>query len=245
MTRRKALAALGSVGLGTLLAACSGDGDSAATPTTAEVETSTGATTTVQPATTSGESAATALLDDDASCVLAVEQTEGPYWFDADAIRSDVREGREGTPLRLAVRVREAPACTPLRNAVVEIWHCDAGGVYSGFEAGAGERFLRGAQVTNADGIAEFVTVYPGWYRGRCVHIHAKVHVSNTEVLATQFYFDEAVTDEVYTAEPYASAGERDVRNESDGIFDASLTLAQGADGDERLGAITLDVRSS
>ena len=77
-------------------------------------------------------------LDAGATCTQAVEQTEGPYYFDVDAIRSDIREGREGTRLRLALRVRSAGACEPIENAVVDLWHCDAGGVYSGFEAGEG-----------------------------------------------------------------------------------------------------------
>ncbi len=111
------------------------------------------------------------------SCEATAELTEGPYYFDADALRSDIREDREGVTLRLGIRVRSAGDCAPIKDAVVDIWHCDAGGVYSGFEAGEGERYLRGTQVTNADGVAEFTTIYPGWYRGRTVHIHAKVHL--------------------------------------------------------------------
>jgi protocatechuate 3,4-dioxygenase beta subunit len=203
----------------------------------------------VQPTTAAGFAAA--LLDDERVCALTVEQTEGPYYFDADSIRSDVREDREGTTLRLAVRVRDA-SCAPLANAVVDIWHCDAGGLYSGFESastggpGGGrtdeERYLRGAQVTNADGIVGFVTVYPGWYRGRTVHVHAKVHVDSATALTTQFYFDEDVTARVYEREPYASAGERDTFNEADGIFDESLILRLAERDDEVLGAITLNV---
>ena len=93
-----------------------------------------------------------------------------------------------------------AGECAPIKDAVVDIWHCDAGGVYSGFEAGEGERFLRGTQVTNADGIAEFTTIYPGWYQGRTVHIHAKVHLDSQTVLTTQLFFDDAVSAQVYDA---------------------------------------------
>jgi protocatechuate 3,4-dioxygenase beta subunit len=252
--RRKAVLALGSVSLGTLLAACGGDDEPSAVTTTS-VPTTDGGTATVEPQTATG-SGATELFDDSSSCVLSAEQTEGPYYFDVDSIRSDVREGREGVPLRLALRVRDAAGCTPLENAVVDIWHCDAGGVYSGFEAasrgtggGSGrtdeETYLRGAQVANADGIVEFTTVYPGWYRGRTVHIHAKVHVDNANVLTTQFFFDEAVTAEVYDREPYAGRGAPDTSNASDGIFDESLLLRLSPDGDGYLGAISLDVRSA
>ena len=100
----------------------------------------------------------------------------------------------------LALRVREADGCTPIENAIVDIWHCDAGGVYSGFDDGEGERFLRGAQATNEDGIARFTTIYPGFYQGRTVHIHAKVHLDRQTVLTTQLYFDDAVSDRVFRA---------------------------------------------
>ena len=160
--RRQALGALGTISLGGLLAACGKDsgGGSASVATTA------GETATVEPKTTTSE-ATSALFDDAAGCTLTVEQTEGPYYFDADRIRTDIREDREGTRLRLALRVRDASSCKPIPDAVVDIWHADAGGAYSGFDgATAQTRYLRGAQVTNAAGVAEFTTIYPGWYHG-------------------------------------------------------------------------------
>jgi protocatechuate 3,4-dioxygenase beta subunit len=251
LDRRQALAVFGSVSLGTLLGACGGGGGDAAT-TSASVTTTGGETATVAPQTS--PSAATAdLFDDTSSCVLTPEQTEGPYYFDVDSIRSDIREDREGVRLRLAVRVRDADSCSPIENAVVDIWHCDALGIYSGFESasrggpGGGrsdeETYLRGAQATNADGIVEFTTIYPGWYRGRTVHVHAKVHVDSATVLTTQFFFDEAVTAAVYSREPYASDSGRDTFNAGDSIFDESLVLRLSEDGDGQLGAISLDVR--
>lgn len=215
-TRRRALAALGTVSLGALLAAC-GDDD-------APTRTTTGADT----------------FDGAGTCRLTAEQAEGPFYFDVDAIRSDIREDREGLPLRLAFRVREAGSCAPIANAVVDIWHCDAGGVYSGFDEGEGERFLRGAQVTNADGVAEFLTIYPGWYPGRTTHIHAKVHLDRQTVLTTQVYFDDEVSDRVYASAPYAPG--RDATNGADGIFDRSLLLTLREDGDGYLGALGFDV---
>ena len=230
--RRRAVAAFGSVSLGAVIAACGGDGDGD------------GPATTVEPRRRAG-SAVAELFGAESSCTLAVEQTEGPYYFDADAIRRDIREDREGTRLRLAVRVRDAESCEPLESAVVDVWHCDARGVYSGFEEGQGERFLRGTQVTNGDGIVEFVTVYPGWYQGRTTHVHAKVHVDNTSVLTTQFYFDEQVTRRVYARSPYSGRSGRDTFNEGDGIFDERLLLDLSRDGDGYVGAISLDVRSA
>jgi protocatechuate 3,4-dioxygenase beta subunit len=238
--RRRALAAFGSVSLGALIAACGGDGDGSTT----KVSTTDGRTTTVEPQGRSN-AALSDLFDDSSSCTLTLAETEGPYYFDADSIRSDIREDREGTRLRLAVRVRDADSCKPLRNAVVDIWHCDALGVYSGFDSGEGERFLRGAQVTDTDGIVEFVTVYPGWYQGRTTHIHAKVHVDNQTALTTQFFFDEDVNERVYARRPYSERSGRDVFNDTDSIFDESLLLDLSRDGAGYLGTISVDVRAA
>ncbi|MGX1549450.1 dioxygenase family protein, partial [Streptomyces adustus] len=143
---------------------------------------------------------------------LTSEAVEGPYYIDADKIRRDVTEDREGIPLRLDLRVIDSETCRPVRNAAVDIWHCDASGVYSGYESqgsggggpaptgepptgeppsggpGGGNpgghqeptddtRYLRGTWRTDRHGRVAFRTVFPGWYRGRCVHIHVKVHV--------------------------------------------------------------------
>jgi protocatechuate 3,4-dioxygenase beta subunit len=240
LNRRRALAGFGTVSLGALLAACSGDDSGGAT--TAEVSTTEGRTTTVEPR--SGDNLAD-LFDDSSSCTLTPEQTEGPFYFDADAIRSDIREGKEGVVLRLAMRVRDGQTCEPLRNAVVDVWHCDALGSYSAFGAEEGETYLRGAQVTDRDGIVEFTTVYPGWYMGRTVHIHAKVHLDRTTVLTTQLYFDEEVTASVYEKDPYSSRTGRDAFNDSDGIFDERTVLRLSREGAGYLGLISFDVETA
>ena len=206
INRRQALGALGTVSLGALLGACGSE--------ERKVATTGGGTATVEPKSTATATGSLAdKLDAAGSCAQTAEQTEGPYYFDADAVRSDIREDRDGTVLTLALRVREADGCTPIENAIVDIWHCDAGGVYSGFDDGKGERFLRGAQATNEDGIVQFKTVYPGWYRGRTVHIHAKVHLDRRTVLTTQLFFDERVSERVYAAQPYAGDTGRDTFN--------------------------------
>ena len=130
------------------------------------------------------------------------------------------------------------PSCEPIENAVVEIWHCDALGIYSGFVAastGAGsgrddETFLRGAQVTNGDGIVQFRTVYPGWYRGRTVHIHAMVHLDRSSLLTSQLYFDDEFTERIHADAPYSQAAGRDTFNSDDSIFDESLLLTLTGD---------------
>jgi len=225
------------VTLGSLLAAC---GDDERSASTTDVATTDGQTTTIEPRATTSSTAD--LFDDTSSCTLTAEQTEGPYYFDADSIRSDIREDREGKPLRLAIRVRTAGACEPLADAVVDIWHCDATGVYSGFQEGEGERFLRGAQVTNEDGIVQFRTIYPGWYQGRTPHIHAKVHVDRKTVLTTQLYFDEAMSAKVYANAPYQQG--RAQTNASDGIFDKSLVLKLSEEDEGILGTISFDVET-
>ena len=268
MTRRNALAALGTAGLGGLLAACGGnDGDaddasSTSSSTTSSTTAADGATSTAAAPPAAGSDLA-ALFEDATSCSLTPEETEGPYYIDVDSIRSDIRDGRPGTDLRVGIRVLDE-SCEPVPDAVVEIWHCDGLGTYSGFESQSQQangdpgaspdnpstdstRYLRGGQVTNADGIAQIRTIYPGWYTGRTVHIHSKVHINNDEVLTTQLYFDDQVSDAVFgSADPYAQHTGRDVTNENDGIFHREnvLTLAEdtGADGSGYVGVITFNV---
>jgi protocatechuate 3,4-dioxygenase beta subunit len=154
------------------------------------------------------------------SCLLTPEQTEGPYYIPNEALRRNITEGRPGTPLLLRSFVVNASTCKPIKSAAVDIWHADAGGVYSGFGSGADNRtFMRGIQRTNAKGLALFRTVYPGWYQGRTVHIHVKVHLGGNVLHTGQLYFPDTVTDAVYRNAPYASRPNRDVRNADDSIY--------------------------
>jgi protocatechuate 3,4-dioxygenase beta subunit len=242
--RRQALATLGTVSLGSFLAACGGDDD----PETSQVTTEQGTTTSVEP---KGGAPGPELFEDAGSCTLTPELSEGPYYFDVDSIRSDIREDREGMPLSLAIRVRENGSCEPLENAVVDVWHCDATGVYSGFESastggpGGGrsddETYLRGAQATNSDGIVQFRTIHPGWYQGRTTHIHVKVHLDKTTLLTTQLFFADDVNAAVYGTKPYSDGGGA-TSNDADGIFDESLIVTSKRDGDGYVGAINFDV---
>ena len=251
ISRRKALGTFGAVSLGGLLAACGGDDE----PSTSSVTTTEGTTTTVAPKTSTSKATAE-LFDESASCSVTTELTEGPYYFDVDAIRSDIREDREGTTLRLALRVRDAETCEPLENAIVDVWHCDATGLYSGFESasqggppggGGGptdeETYLRGAQATNADGIVEFRTIYPGWYQGRTTHIHVKVHLDKATLLTSQLFTNREFDDKVFARQPYAGEGSRDVFNETDSIYDETLQMTLSEQGDDVLGVMTFDVQ--
>jgi protocatechuate 3,4-dioxygenase beta subunit len=178
-------------------------------------------------------------------CVLTPEQEEGPYYVDFGKSRRDVTEGKTGVPLQLRVALVDAKRCEPLEAAAVDIWHCDATGIYSGFTANGGgddagrgygrgrggpggpggrgggrgqgpideTRFLRGIQITNRQGIAEFATVYPGWYAGRTIHIHLKVHLGGSagaeryaggHVSHTgQLFLPEDITEQIATMDPY------------------------------------------
>jgi protocatechuate 3,4-dioxygenase beta subunit len=220
MTRRGALQWAGGLGLAAVVTACTGKSDSAGTVATE--------------ATTAPD------------CVLMPELTEGPYYLDLDLVRRDIAEGRPGIPLDLHVSVVDAATCEPLESAAVDVWHCDAHGVYSGVEGAEGETFCRGIQLTDADGTTEFRTAFPGWYTGRAVHIHVKVSADRGQTNNGQLFFDPEVISAVYEADPYAVRGEPDTPNSSDGIYGASrgvTIVAVTLDGESASGAVTLGVQ--
>jgi protocatechuate 3,4-dioxygenase beta subunit len=152
------------------------------------------------------------------TCLLTPETTEGPYWVDGALTRRNVTEGKRGVPLVIRFTVLNARSCAAISGADVEIWHCDANGVYSGVN-GAPTRFLRGHQRADARGKAEFVTIFPGWYPGRTPHIHMKVYVGGAAVHTGQVFFDEAVTRKVYAQPPYAGRGSYDTPHARDMIY--------------------------
>ena len=155
------------------------------------------------------------------SCVLSPEMTEGPYYLDGDKVRRDMREGKPGVSLIVRATVLDVSTCKPIKGAAVDIWHCDAGGTYSGFaqEGTEGETFLRGIQKTDKNGLALFKTIYPGWYSGRTVHIHVQVHVGGSVVHTGQLFFPDKLTDVVYKRSPYNRRPNRNTRNANDSIF--------------------------
>jgi protocatechuate 3,4-dioxygenase beta subunit len=147
--------------------------------------------------------------------------TEGPYYVPGDKVRRNVTEGRPGTPLLLTLTVLDVSSCKPIKGAAVDIWHADAGGLYSeGAQLGtAGQTFMRGIQRTDAKGLATFRTVYPGWYRGRTVHIHVKVSLGGSAVHTGQLFFPDSLTNAVYKRSPYSRRPGRDTTNATDSIF--------------------------
>jgi uncharacterized protein (TIGR03437 family) len=195
--------------------------------------------------------------------------TEGPYWVEEHLFRSDVRTdpstglARAGIPLNLAITVINSSAsCAALAGAYIDIWHCDAKGIYSdestynpgggtGNVTTSGQRFLRGYQLTDSNGQVNFLTIYPGWYSGRTIHIHVRVRTYNgsTELTnyTTQIFFDDAVNDTVMANSLYSRTGARDTRNSTDSVYNgaqnASTMLATlSAKGSGYSAAITIDM---
>jgi protocatechuate 3,4-dioxygenase beta subunit len=183
------------------------------------------------------------------TCVLTPELTEGPYYIDGEKVRRNITEGKPGVRLRLRAIVVDASSCKPIKGAAVDIWHADASGVYSGFGAGSGNRtFMRGIQRTGADGVALFDTVYPGWYPGRSVHIHVKVHVAGSVVHTGQLFFNDALTDAVYRRTPYSKRPNRATRNADDSIYvngGSKSVVRIRRQGTGYIGTVTMGVHSS
>ena len=171
------------------------------------------------------------------ACVVTPAQTEGPYFVEEKLERADLRldpttgVAKPGVPLRLRLDVArvDGSSCAPVTGAVVDIWQCDALGIYSdvkdfqGLFDTRGQKFLRGHQITDKRGAVEFTTIYPGWYSGRAVHVHFKIRVPSGQSRAYEFtsqlYFDEATTDVVHARPPYATKPRRDTLNANDRTF--------------------------
>jgi protocatechuate 3,4-dioxygenase beta subunit len=252
LSRREVLALLGAAGTAVLAACATAPAvtrtasapvpTSATEPTTAPTSAPTSApaseptllptTAALQEATAEATAAAEAALP---ACVVSPELTEGPYFVDEKLNRSDIRSNtpdgavKDGALLKLTLHVSKVngSGCTPLQGAMVDIWHCDASGVYSdatdrSFNT-VGQDFLRGYQLTDANGAVQFTTIYPGWYQGRAVHIHFKVRGADSSnrnyEFTSQFFFDDAFSEQVYAQAPYASKGVQTLRNEQDNIY--------------------------
>lgn len=263
LSRREVLALFGFAGA-SVLVACA---PTAATPAAVATATTAPVATTAPTATTVAVAATTqAVATPIPSCVVRPEMTEGPYFVDGQMERSDIRieptdnSVREGMPLSIAIVVSQIAdgVCTPLQGATVDIWHCDAMGVYSGvsdpgFDT-AGQSWLRGYQVTDENGRVEFSTIYPGWYSGRAVHIHFKIRTTvtgnETYEFTSQFFFDDALSDEVFTNAFYSGKGQRDTLNSTDSIYANGgdmmlLNLTDTGDGYTTTFDIALDLSDS
>jgi len=221
VSRREAIILLGLTGA-SIVSGCS-RGESASV-------------TTAQTTNGTGSVQATAVTQAAPGCVVRPEETAGPYYVDEKLNRSDIRSDpsdgsvRDGAPFALTFNVSQIAkgGCAPLAGAIVDVWHCDALGVYSDvhdptFFDTRGKKFLRGYQVTDESGRATFSTIYPGWYEGRTVHIHFTIRnkpgSSAGHEFTSQIYFADADNDRILSQAPYSTKGKRTMRNENDGIF--------------------------
>jgi len=200
--RREAIAMLGAAGAA-LMAGC-------------------GDTTPASPTTTTGGTAPGGSTA--AACAVTPTETVGPYPSLSDFIRSDIREGRSGAALTLAITVVNTNNnCAPVEQAQVEIWQCDATGNYSQYGSQVAQTFLRGIQTTNSDGGVTFTTIYPGWYQGRATHIHVEVSRNGSSLKVTQIAFPESTNATVYATGVYAARGSNPTSNARDNIFADSI----------------------
>lgn len=181
------------------------------------------------------------LLERSALCRDWAEQDEGPYHRNIGPVRRDIAEDQPGAPLLLGICLASGDG-RPLPGVAVDIWHCDALGRYSGFPPPdpavvvtaatapktaylPGETFLRGRQITDTAGAVEFHTIYPGWYPGRTVHIHAVADTAS-ETFTSQLYFPDPTSDGVLATDPYCDRPGRDTTNDTDTIFATGGTPA-------------------
>jgi len=159
---------------------------------------------------------------------LTAQTTEGPFYFDAGNVRQDITEGQPGVPMEVRFTVVDTQG-HPMAGKRVDLWHCNASGVYSGYAGQVddhgqavstrGRTFLRGSQPVGADGVAMFRTIYPGWYAGRATHLHMKVLDGDRAMLTTQCFLPDALSEYLYTQLPaYRRRGVREVLNSNDGI---------------------------
>lgn len=250
LTRREAVALLGAAGV-SIIAGCSpGETPNASAKTTSNA---------------ASDNAATASVASAPGCVVRPAETAGPYFVDEKLNRADIRSDpsdgsiKGGASLELTFNVSQIAkgSCAPLAGAIVDVWHCDADGVYSDvrdpryFDT-RGKKFLRGYQVTDASGRATFKTIYPGWYEGRTVHIHFTVRTNPAAASAHEFtsqiYFDDAMNDKVLSKAPYSAKGKRTMKNEDDGIFrenGSQLILAVQPAGSGYTGTFDIALQTS
>jgi len=161
-----------------------------------------------------------------APCPMVVEQVEGPFYLDLGLVRKDITESQPGMPMTLIFLVVDKDTCQPLPGAVVDVWHNNALGHYSGFpvKGTSGETWLRGIQIADGSGLVVFQSIFPGWYPGRTTHIHLKVRPDATTVATSQMYFDDWLSNLVYQLlPPYTQHGPKDTTNPQDVLYTPAM----------------------
>jgi len=212
ISRRQAIGLLAVAGAGVMLGCGGGTKTSTATTTTATATSNT-------------------------SCTVTPEGEEGPYFVDDSATgfaRSDIRSNLDGTntqsgiPLTLSIYAYDSEnSCAAMANVQIDIWHCNGSGIYSAedVEDTTGETWLRGYQITDANGLASFKTIVPGWYAGRTTHIHLRLRSTYDSTTTggtntTQLFFLQDVIDTINTTiSPYSAEGTNPTTNASDHVY--------------------------
>jgi protocatechuate 3,4-dioxygenase beta subunit len=235
LTRREVLALMGASSVSVVAAACAPGSVASGLASPSASSGTAGATGST------ADASATALAGSSAlpSCVVFPALTEGPYYVNENLERSDIRvdtstgKAVDGSTLKIdwVVSQVDGNACIPLQGVLVDVWHCDAAGEYSDVGSEQGHDFLRGYQHTDANGLASITTIYPGWYQGRAVHVHFKIRTDATATsgfeFTSQLFFDDSLSDQVFSQGAYAAKGKPDTPNAADSIFAQSggLTL--------------------
>ncbi|KAA0995670.1 intradiol ring-cleavage dioxygenase [Pseudomonas sp. ANT_J12] len=177
-------------------------------------------------------------------CLLTPEQIAGPYFRNPKLIRRNISEGQDGIPLVLRLVIVDAMTGEPVTGALVDIWHCNARGAYSGWskvnpdqEVDADsigsiprtddDTYLRGGQFSDNKGVVRFTTVYPGFYAGRALHIHVAVRITGGNnyleerhvAWVGQLYFPEVASRSVLNAKAYSGRTVTAPTNAQDEIY--------------------------
>jgi protocatechuate 3,4-dioxygenase beta subunit len=196
--------------------------------------------------------AASSVASAPGSCILIPSETAGPFPLlailsNASMVRKDVREGKIGIPMTLDMTLQNVgSACQPIANAAVYIWHCDKDGGYSGYSSAEngthdGETYLRGIQVSDANGAVSFTTIFPGWYPGRITHIHFQIFLNNklnvTATVTSQLTFPLDTIKAVYDTPLYRGRGQNTSVADyaGDGVFSDGATYQIAAVSDDPL----------
>jgi protocatechuate 3,4-dioxygenase beta subunit len=169
------------------------------------------------------------------ACTLVPTETAGPFPLDLTQnnfyFRQDIRENKPGVQLDVRIRVTGDVNCLPMQNVRVNIWHCDKDGLYSGYDQTGnqgqlGLTYLRGYQLTDANGEVMLTTIFPGWYSGRICHIHFQVYVSSSYAAISQFSFDIPSKNAIYAANPTIyTKGADPTAFSQDNVFSDGYTL--------------------
>ncbi len=236
--RRKTLGALGMFSLmgATGLISCGGGSSSSSNSST----TSSTATST----TTSSTSLASSVANSSSSsgiCTLIPTETIGPFPLstlldNSLVLRENIAEDKTGVPLQVKIKlVNVNDSCNPV-SGYVYIWHCDKDGLYSGYSTNnntgqSGKTYCRGVQYTDTSGVAQFTTIYPGWYAGRITHIHFQIFLttygsSAKSTAISQMAFPADITTAVYNSALYSSKGQ----NTSVQTFAADNVFSDGVE---------------